>query len=160
MNNSRHIARLGPLLAQLALTYQRRAGEIPPVLREAGTLGERHIGVLITLAMSGPMTVSGLAQHRQMTVAHASLVVGELAKAGLVDRDHDPGDRRRIIVTLSETARPAIAEMRMRHAGPVADFLGELSEEQAEEFVGHLARLLDYLRGQVSSDGSGSSGSG
>lgn len=144
-----NVARLGPLLAQLALTYRRRAEEIPSALREAGSLGERHIGILITLAMTGPQTVSELAQRREMTVAHASLVVGELAKAGLVDRDHDPRDRRRIIVTLSETGAPAVAEMRRRHAGPVAGFLNELDDRQAEEFIGNLARLLAHLRGEV-----------
>jgi DNA-binding MarR family transcriptional regulator len=147
LNNSvSYVSRLAPLLPQLVLAYQQRAGEIPAVLRDAGQLGQRHVGMLITLAISGPMNVSELARRTQLTVAHASLVVGELAKAGLVDRDHDPADRRRIIVSLSDTARPAVDEMRIRNAKPVISFLSQLDEGQAEAFISNLTLLLTHLR--------------
>jgi DNA-binding MarR family transcriptional regulator len=144
-----HIARLAPLLPQLVLAYRRRGEEIPGMLREAGLLGQRHVGMLIMLAMSGPLSVSELAQRTEMTVAHASLVVGELAKARLVERDHDERDRRRIIVSLSDIARPAVAEMRGRYAEPVLSFLRELEEDQAEAFISNLALLLAHLRGEA-----------
>ena len=147
MNNfGPYAARLAPLLPQLVLAYQRRAGDIPAALREAGQLGQRHVGMLIMLAIGGPLSVSGLAQRSGMTVAHASLVVGELAKAGLVIREHDERDRRRILVSLSDTAKPAVAEMRRRNAEPVIAFLRELDEARAEEFIGTLSQLLTHLR--------------
>ena len=141
-----YIARLVPLLPQLAVAYQRRSGEIPPALRDAGQLGQRHVGMLATLAVSGPLSVSELARAAEMTVAHASLVVGELARAGLVERDHDQRDRRRIIVSLSDSAGRAVAEMRQRNAEPVISFLRQLDESQAEAFISTLALLLDHLR--------------
>lgn len=119
------------------------------MLREAGLLGQRHVGMLITLAIGGPLSVSELAQRTEMTVAHASLVVGELARARLVERDHDERDRRRIIVSLSDTAGPAVAEMRGRYAEPVLRFLRELEEDQAEAFISNLALLLAYLRDEA-----------
>lgn len=147
MNNiGPYIARLAPLLPQLVLAYQRRAGEIPAALHGASQLGQRHVGMLITLAISGPLSVSELAERTEMTVAHASLVVGELAKAGLVEREHDVRDRRRIIVSLSETARPAIAEMRQRNAEPVISFLRQLEPSQAEAFISNLTLLVSHLR--------------
>jgi DNA-binding MarR family transcriptional regulator len=144
-----YIARLVPLLPQLVVAYQRRAGDVPPVLQEAGQLGQRHVGMLATLAISGPLSVSELAQRTGMTVAHASLVVGELARAGLVERDHDQRDRRRIIVSLSDTAEQAVAEMRRRNAEPVISFLRQLDESQAEAFISNLALLLDQLRNEA-----------
>jgi len=141
-----YVARLAPLLPQLVLAYRRRGEEIPGVLREAGQLGQRHVGMLITLAIGGPLSVSELARRTEMTVAHASLVVGELAKAGLVERDHDERDRRRIIVSLSDTAGPAVAEMRGRYAEPVVRFLRQLDEDQAEAFISNLTLLLACLR--------------
>jgi DNA-binding MarR family transcriptional regulator len=140
-----YAARLAPLLPQLVLAYQRRAGDIPAVLRDAGQLGQRHVGMLITLAISGPLSVSELAQRAGMTIAHASLVVGELARAGLVTREHDERDRRRILVSLSAVARPAVAEMRRRNAEPVIAFLRELDERQAEEFIAAVTLLLTHL---------------
>jgi DNA-binding MarR family transcriptional regulator len=141
-----YAARLAPLLPQLVLAYQRRAGDIPAALRSAGQLGQRHVGMLVMLAISGPLSVSELAQRAGITVAHASLVVGELAKAGLVIREHDERDRRRILVSLSGTAKPAVAEMRRRHAEPVLDFLRQLDEPRAEEFISTLSLLLTHLR--------------
>jgi DNA-binding MarR family transcriptional regulator len=145
-NYGPYAARLAPLLPQLVLAYQRRAGDIPAALRDAGQLGQRHVGMLIMLAIGGPLSVSELAQRSGMTIAHASLVVGELAKAGLVTREHDERDRRRILVSLSETAKPAVAEMRRRNAEPVIAFLRELDEARAEEFIGTLSLLLTHLR--------------
>lgn len=141
-----YIARLAPLLPQLVLAYQRRAGEIPAALHDAGQLGQRHVGMLITLAISGPLSVSELAERTQMTVAHASLVVGELARAGLVNRDHDERDRRRIIVSLSDRSRPAVAEMRERNSEPVVSFLRQLDDSQAEAFINNVTLLLAHLR--------------
>lgn len=143
------MARLAPLLPQFVIAYRRRGAELPGTMRAAGALGQRHVGMLITVAVSGPLSVSDLAQRSEMTVAHASLVVGELARAGLVQRDHDPQDRRRIMVSLSEAARPAVAEMRGRFAEPVARFLAELDEEQADLFIRNLARLVAHLRDEV-----------
>lgn len=147
MNNfGPYAARLAPLLPQLVLAFQRRAGDIPAALQSAGQLGQRHVGMLVMLAISGPLSVSELAQRAEMTVAHASLVVSELAKAGLVEREHDERDRRRILVSLSDTAKPAVAEMRRRNAEPVIAFLRELEEGQADEFIGTLSLLLTHLR--------------
>lgn len=147
MNNiGPYLARLAPLLPQFVLAYRQRGEGLPEALRDAGQLGPRHAGLLVTLAMGGPLSVSELAQRTGMTVAHGSLVVGELAKAGLVERGHDERDRRRIMVSLSETAKPAVAAMRSRHAEPVARFLRELDEDQAEAFIANLGRLLDHLR--------------
>jgi DNA-binding MarR family transcriptional regulator len=145
----RQIGRLAPLIPQLAFAWRRRSGEIPAAFKQAGRYGERHIGMLISLAIEGPGTVSELAQRLEMTPAHASLVVGELARAGLVDRDHDERDRRLIIVSLSDAAKPAVAEMRKRHAAPLLRFLDELDDEQADQFIDNLTRLVGHLRNQA-----------
>ena len=144
----RQIARLAPLIPQLAFAWRRRSGEIPAALRQAGRYGERHISMLISLAIEGPGTVSELAQRLDMTGAHASLVVGELARAGLIERDHDARDRRLIVVSLSEAAQPAVAEMRKRHAAPLLRFLGELEEDEADRFIDHLTRLIALIRAE------------
>ena len=140
------IARLAPLLPQLGLALRQRRGELPAALKQAGGLGERHIGALISLAVAGPATVSELADRMDMSLAHASLVVGDLAQAGLVDREHDERDRRRVIVSLSDTARPAVAQMRDRHGGALRRFLHDLDDDEAERFIDQLSRLVACLR--------------
>lgn len=139
------LARLGPLIPQLALAWERNRREPPEVLRAAGAEGGRHIGTLVSLFLGGPGTVSELAQRLGMSVAHASLVIGELAKAGLVERGQDSADRRRVVVSLSARAEPAIVEMRKRHAQPLEQLLAELGEEEADVFITHLARLVELM---------------
>jgi DNA-binding MarR family transcriptional regulator len=133
-------------MPQLVFAWRSRRDDIPEVMRRAGRLGERHVATLISLAIAGPGTVSELAGRLEMTTAHASLVVGELAKAGLVERDHAAHDRRLIIVSLSETAKPAVAQMRARNAAPLRRFLSELDEEEADRFIAHLSTLVRYVR--------------
>jgi DNA-binding MarR family transcriptional regulator len=146
LTKSQNIARLAPLLPQFALALRRRRGELPPALAKAGSLGERHIAALVSLGIAGPATVSELAGRTDTSLAHASLVVGELADAGLVEREHDEQDRRRIIVSLSDAAIPAVEQMRNRHAGPLLRFLAGLDDEEAERFIGHLSALVSCLR--------------
>ena len=141
------IARLAPLMPELALALRRRRGELPPALREAGKLGDRHTGALVSLAVAGPATVSELAERMDISLAHASLIVGELAAAGLVDRAHDERDRRRVIVSLSAGAKPAVAQMRDRHAAPLLSFLAELDDAEANRFIDQLTALVEHLRG-------------
>lgn len=133
-------------MPELAFALRRRRGDLPPALRQAGKLGDRHIAALVSLAVAGPATVSELAERMEMTVAHASLVVGELAAAGLVDRDHDDQDRRRVIVSLSEQAKPAVAQMRDRHAAPLLSFLAGLDDAEANRFIEQLTALIEHLR--------------
>lgn len=147
MNSPPLIARLAPLMPELAFALRQRRGELPPALREAGRLGDRHIGALVSLAVAGPATVSELAERMDMSLAHASLVVGELAAAGLVDRARDERDRRRVIVSLSAEAKPAVGQMRDRHAAPLLSFLAELDDAEANRFIDQLTALIEHLRG-------------
>jgi DNA-binding MarR family transcriptional regulator len=133
-------------MPELGFALRRRRGQLPPALKQAGRLGDRHISALVSLAVAGPATVSELAARMDMTMAHASLVVGELAAAGLIDREPDERDRRRVIVSVSDSAKPAIAEMRNRHAAPLRRFLAELDDDEADRFIDHLTRLIARLR--------------
>jgi DNA-binding MarR family transcriptional regulator len=102
--------------------------------------------MLISLGVGGPTTVSELARRMDMTSAHASLVVGELARAGLVERQHDDKDRRRVIVSLSDKAKPALARLRDRHAAVLAAFLmGFDDDREASRFIDHLTELIACL---------------
>jgi DNA-binding MarR family transcriptional regulator len=93
-----------------------REEEKPKELQRAfdkGSLGERHFPPLIVLSLEGPLSVSELADRVGLTVGTTSLLVGELSKAGLVDRREDEQDRRRTIVSLTEEIRK-IAEPRIQ----------------------------------------------
>ena len=53
------IARPAPLLAQLAIALRRNRDDVPQVLKAAGQRGERHVAMLISLALGRAYTLSG-----------------------------------------------------------------------------------------------------
>jgi DNA-binding MarR family transcriptional regulator len=126
-----------------------RQEEKPPELRKAfeeGSLGERHFPPLIMLSLEGPMSVSELADRIGLAVATTSLLVGELSKAGLVERSEDERDRRRTIVSLTEEIRK-IAEPRIQeHLEPFKRTLERLTPVARAHFMEGM-RLLNEESG-------------
>jgi DNA-binding MarR family transcriptional regulator len=106
---------------------------------EKSELGPRHVAPLLALVLSGPSSVSELAERIGLTPATTSLLVGELSRAGFVERREDEADRRRTIVSVSssveEDVRPALQET----LAPLARGLGRMSAAQR-------AHLMDGLR--------------
>src|SRR5882757_8244832 len=127
-----------------------REEEKPEELQRAfdeGSLGERHFPPLIVLSLEGPLSVSELADRVGLTVATTSLLVGELSKAGLVDRSEDEQDRRRTIVSLTEEIRK-IAEPRIQeHLQPFKRTLERLSPAARAHFMEGVRVLNDEAGG-------------
>jgi DNA-binding MarR family transcriptional regulator len=67
---------------------------------EQNHLGPRHVRVLMNLVFEDAQSVSRLAERIGLSLGTTSLMVGELSKAGLVERAEDEHDRRRTIVRL------------------------------------------------------------
>jgi DNA-binding MarR family transcriptional regulator len=135
---------------------QDREEEKPEELQRAfeeGCLGERHFPPLIVLSLEGPMSVSELADRVGLTVATTSLLVGELSRAGLVERNEDERDRRRTIVSLSEEIR-RVAEPRIQeHLAPFRRTLERLSPAAR----GHFMEGVRVLNEEAGGFGAGSS---
>jgi DNA-binding MarR family transcriptional regulator len=63
-------------------------------------LGPRHVRVLMNLVFEDGQSVSQLAERIGLSLGTTSLMVGELSRAGLVERAEDERDRRRTLVSL------------------------------------------------------------
>jgi DNA-binding MarR family transcriptional regulator len=101
----------------------------PPELQEAferGSLGDRHLPPLLFLSLEGSMSVGELAERLGLKLATTSLLVGELSRAGLVDRSEDESDRRRKIVSLNPDFR-------------------KIAEPEVEQRLGPFRRTLERL---------------
>jgi DNA-binding MarR family transcriptional regulator len=61
----------------------------------------REWRLLATLASSGELGSSQLAQHAQLDRARTSKAVGTLVAKGLVSRTHPAGDRRQVVLSLT-----------------------------------------------------------
>ena len=72
--------------------------------------GSGRVKSLIWLT-EGPLSLSGLAEAVGVDAPYATLIVDSLEERGLVERQPDPADRRRKLVTLTPAGRDAVAEV-------------------------------------------------
>jgi DNA-binding MarR family transcriptional regulator len=127
----------------------RRSGPPPPGLRRAfgaAGLAPRHVHVLAQLAKVGPVTVSELARRLRLSVPSASLLVSELARAGLAERREDESDRRRTIVAVTDRYREAIDEWLASRSEPLRRALARLTPEEQQALLKALRTIDEELR--------------
>jgi DNA-binding MarR family transcriptional regulator len=122
-----------------------RAKRIPPPddLRSL-ELTPRHLSLLSYLLFDGPMTVSELAARLEIAPTTVSLMVSELSRKGVLDRQEDEADRRRRIVRIAGARRPAIDGWLARGATAWRAALEPLTPDQRQTVV---ETLRAYERG-------------
>jgi DNA-binding MarR family transcriptional regulator len=116
----------------------KSAGPPPPGLREAvdrAGLGKRHRPALLAVAAAGPISVSELAERLGLLVSTTSTIVGQLSRAGLVQRAEDEEDRRRTLVFLHDDFRDAMDTYLQTAMAPIRETLRQLSPEAREHFM-------------------------
>jgi DNA-binding MarR family transcriptional regulator len=142
----RDVSELRQLLAEAFRNLKRAGGgmdELAPPNRaflEAG-LRDRLARLLLTVANTGPLTVSELASRMGLASATTSLLAGELQRAGFLDRREDDDDRRRTIVSLFEHLQAPLAQFANASAAPLRRTLEQLSATERSHLLGGLRPL-------------------
>ncbi|MDC0771488.1 MarR family winged helix-turn-helix transcriptional regulator [Streptomyces sp. HD] len=113
-----------------------RAKRIPvPEELQSLSLAPRHLSLLSCLLFDGPMTVNDLAARLEVAPTTVSLMVGELSRKGILERREDEADRRRRIVSITDSKRPTIDSWLARGAHAWRQALNPLTPEQRQMFV-------------------------
>ena len=103
-----------------------------------------HIQVLIALAR-GPRSVGQLAEELGVAPWAATQLVDKLAEHGMVDRHHDPADRRVVLVDyvagMHEVAGRIVGDRRR----PLHDAMSRMTDGEALAFVKGLRLLAQSL---------------
>jgi DNA-binding MarR family transcriptional regulator len=116
-----------------------RAKRIPvPDELQSLALAPRHLSLLSYLLFDGSMTVNDLAARLEVAPTTVSLMVGELSRKGILERREDDSDRRRRIVSITESKRPPIAGWLARGATAWRQALEPLTPDQRRTFVNTL----------------------
>jgi DNA-binding MarR family transcriptional regulator len=96
------------------------------------------VRVLDLLHSTGPMTAGQIADHTGLTTGSTTSLLNRLEEAGLVRRERDPDDGRRVIVQLTSDADP------LQAIAPTFDALSKALEDLTAPFDDeHLAFLLE-----------------
>jgi DNA-binding MarR family transcriptional regulator len=139
--------------SSLLLAFARLAKTPPPghlprrvdELIRSGVLARRHLGALAVIALEGPLTVSELAAHQRLAVSTASLLVTQLADAGLVERLADPADRRRALVAVAPEHRAESRAILASRLAPLRRALRRMGPERAAALHEGLAVVAEEI---------------
>lgn len=113
-------------------------GEIPEAFEQAfaeASLGPRHVPTLLTVTLEGPLSVTELSDELGLSLSTTSLMVGELSRAGLLERSEDEDDRRRTIVRLNERYRSDVDAWLEQRIAPFRRTLEALSPRARAHFL-------------------------
>jgi DNA-binding MarR family transcriptional regulator len=101
-----------------------------------------HLRALRTLSRHGTMRLSELSERLEVAPRTATEVADALESRDLVRRRADPGDRRAILVEVTEHGAGVLAEIRAARGTEAGRVFGRLSPADRAE----LARILGQLR--------------
>jgi len=146
------LATIGPLIPAFLRAEWQAAPAVPEILK-AMSLGRRHLNVLVILSLSGPINVGELSRRLGVAHATASLLVGELSRAGVVQRAEDEADRRRTIVSLAEKHRREIMEFLTRRTGFARQALSALTPSERAAFVKGMRAMISALEATRRAEG-------
>ena len=114
-------------------------------LRAARTVlgvGSTEMSALFFLFVEGTSTPTEVANRLQITTASVTELVERLSRAGLARRAPHPHDRRKVVLSLTETAQQQVGEMFGRVAVSTArctSLLGAAERETVLRFLHDLA---------------------
>lgn len=88
------------------------------------------------------MTAGELSSRLGMTTSRVAAVLGSLEKKGLLERENDEVDRRRVLVSLTQ-AGDALCEKRRQHFMKKISMLLSMLGDDAPKFVRLLGRVFE-----------------
>ena len=130
------------------------------LLREDAELGlDLHLTIgqlkaMMALGLHGHLAVGALGRTLGISEPAASFLVDQLEKEGLVRREHDPDDRRRVLVTPSAEALTRVDRFRHGRVECALEWLDGLADDDLEALAKGLGALADLAESRSMSEAS------
>jgi len=105
-----------------------------------------QLKAMTALGLHGPLAVGGLGRSLGISEPAASLLVDQLEREGLVRREQDPADRRRILVTPVPEALERVEGLRHGRTERVLDWLDRLADDDLRALARGLGALDDVAQ--------------
>ena len=95
------------------------------------------------MALERPALPGELSAHMGISSARIAAILNNLERKGLVSREIDASDRRKILVTITESGRAQVMGKRSRMHANMERILQELGEHDAKECLRIVDRITD-----------------
>ncbi|HEX5404274.1 MAG TPA: MarR family transcriptional regulator [Pseudonocardiaceae bacterium] len=138
-------------MAETAVDSSQALGEalyglvIAAIRGRAREISLTSASTLSTLSRTGPQRLTDLATAEGIAQPSMTTLVTGLERNGLVERRPDAGDRRVVLVALTEAGRDYLRRRRQTGADWFAALIDQLSEEDTTALAAALP-ALDHLR--------------
>lgn len=109
-------------------------------------LSSTHVAALATLERHGPLPLGELAALEKVAPPSMTRVVTRLAGGGLARRQSRPGDRRQVLVSITDPGRALLAADRRRRDEWLSARLRELPASELAALA-EVIPVLDRLAG-------------
>ena len=117
-----------------------------PPQAEVGAAMRGEMAVLRLLSKEKESLPAGEVSRRLcMTTSRIAAVLGSLEKKGMLTRIADEQDKRRVLVTLTDSGRSFCAEKRARAVADMAGVFAQLGQEDAAHFVRIVRRMHELM---------------
>ncbi len=104
-----------------------------------------HIQIMIAL-VRGPQSIGRLAEIVGVSPPAATQLVDRLAEHGIVERRHDPKDRRIVLVDYTPGERELAQRIMENRRKPLRRVVDNLTDDEARAFLKGLQLLADSFR--------------
>lgn len=130
----------------VGLTAAQTARAAADALRAIGAHKD-HFVVLAALTEFGPASQSELAGRARVYKSDLVAVLNELADGGWIRRTPDPADKRRNVITITDSGVRRLAELDQVLAGVNAHITAPLTVEERDQLFALLNRVNTHLAG-------------
>jgi len=117
-------------------------------LKQADPEGELTLpetSALSRLDRGGPATSSDLARLERISPQSMGTTIAALEQRGLIERHRDPGDGRRIVLSITEAGRQVVRDRRGARTGQIARALADGFTQAELAQLAAAAPLLERL---------------
>jgi DNA-binding MarR family transcriptional regulator len=113
--------------------------------RLGGELSRTEVGLLSTLS-DGPRRITELAELERLKQPTMTLLVQRLEQEGLVSRQRQAADDRRVVlVNLTEAGTVALEDYRAQARAVLGAYVAEMPDEQVEALAAATETLADLV---------------
>ncbi|WP_433617862.1 MarR family winged helix-turn-helix transcriptional regulator [Dactylosporangium sp. CA-139114] len=134
-------------IEQTAAALQIAVGRIVRRLRQTHVPGELTLSeasVLSRLDRGGPATPGELAGDERVKPQAMGVTLQSMEQRDLVRRSPDPGDGRRVLITITGEGRRLLTDRRTLKTHALTEAIGHLNDDERRALA-QAARLLDKL---------------
>lgn len=97
----------------------------------------------------GPMSAGALAKEIGLTPGAVTGMVDRLERAGLVRRDPDPDDRRRVVISTADSGARVFGRAFSGLGSAMEDLISGYSEAEQRAIADYITRTVEILREQT-----------